>query len=65
MEGMFTNHKAVRGMLRKTKQTTSKQLELAGGRFPRSCCLYLGYVLPAKLPCLASVGKKVPSLTEI
>jgi hypothetical protein len=30
----------------------------------RGCCLYLGYVLVAGLPCLASVGEEAPSLTE-
>ena len=34
------------------------------GGYPKSCCLYVGYVLLAELPCLASVGEKVPSLTE-
>ena len=32
--------------------------------YPKSCCLYVGYVLLARLPCLASVGEDVLSLTE-
>jgi hypothetical protein len=32
--------------------------------YPKSCCLYLGYVLQAGLRCLASVGEEVPSLAE-
>ena len=31
---------------------------------PQSCCLYVGYVLLAGLPCLASVGEEAPSLAE-
>jgi hypothetical protein len=31
--------------------------------YPKSCCLYLGYVLLAGLPCLA-VGENVSNLTE-
>ena len=34
------------------------------GGYPKSCCLYVGYVLLAGLPCLASVGEEVPSLAE-
>ena len=30
--------------------------------YPKSCCLNVGYVLLARLPCLASVGEDVPSL---
>jgi hypothetical protein len=30
-----------------------------------SCYLYLGYILLASLPCLASVGEEVPSLTYL
>jgi hypothetical protein len=33
------------------------------GGYPNSC-LYVGYVLLAGLPCLASVGEEVPSLPE-
>ena len=40
-----------------------EQLEREGG-LPQSCCLYVGYVLLAGLPCLASMGEDVPSLTE-
>ena len=32
--------------------------------YSKSCCLYVGYVLLAGLPCLASVGEEVASLTE-
>jgi hypothetical protein len=32
--------------------------------YPKSCCLYVGYVLLSGLPCLTSVGQKVPSLAE-
>ena len=35
------------------------------GDYPKSCCLYVGYILLVGLPCLASVGEKVPSFTEI
>jgi hypothetical protein len=31
---------------------------------PKSCGLYVGYVLLAKLPCLISMGEEVPSLAE-
>ena len=31
---------------------------------PKSCCLYMGYALLGRLPCLASVGEEVPSLPE-
>ena len=30
------------------------------GGYPKSCCLYVGYVLLAGLPCLASVGEEEP-----
>jgi hypothetical protein len=33
--------------------------------YPKSCCLSVGYVLPAGLPLLASVGEDEPSLTEV
>jgi hypothetical protein len=33
--------------------------------YPKSCCLPIGYVLLAGLPCLASVGEDVPSLTDL
>ena len=32
--------------------------------YPKSCFLYVGYVLLAGLPCLASVGEEAPSLAE-
>lgn len=32
--------------------------------YPKSCCLYVGCVLLAGLPCLASMGKQAPSLAE-
>ena len=32
--------------------------------YSKSCCLSVGYVLLAGLPCLASVGENEPSLTE-
>jgi hypothetical protein len=38
------------------------------GGYPKSCCLYegyMGYVLLAGLPCLASVGEDVPSLRDL
>ena len=38
-----------------------KQLELG---YPKSCCLHVGYVLLAGLPCLASVGEEAPSLAK-
>ena len=38
-----------------------KQLEWV---YPESSCLYVGYVLLAGLPCLASVGEEAPSLAE-
>lgn len=38
-----------------------EQLEQA---CPKSCCLYVGYVPPAWLPCLASVAEEAPSLAE-
>ena len=34
------------------------------GCYPKSCCLYVGYVLLAGLPCLASMGEEAPGLTE-
>jgi hypothetical protein len=34
------------------------------GNYPQSCYLYVGCVLLAGLPCLASMGEEVPSLTE-
>ena len=30
--------------------------------YPKSCCLYVGYVLLAGLPCLASAGEDAPIL---
>jgi hypothetical protein len=33
--------------------------------YPKSCCLFMGYVLLAGLPCLASVGEDVPSLADL
>ena len=30
--------------------------------YPKSCCLYVGYVLVTGLPCLASVGEDASSL---
>ena len=33
------------------------------GSYLKGCCLYVGYVLSG-LPCLASVGEEVPSLSE-
>ena len=42
-----------------------EQLEVCvGGGHSKCCCLYVGYVLP-ELPWLASVGEKVPSLTNL
>jgi hypothetical protein len=44
-----------------------KQLEWGrgvGGGYPKSCCPYMGYILLAGLPCLASVGKDAPSLAQ-
>ena len=38
-----------------------KQLEQG---LSQNFCLYVGYVLLAGLPCLASVGEEVPSLAE-
>jgi hypothetical protein len=32
--------------------------------YPKGCCLSVGYVLLAGLPCLASVGEEAPSLIE-
>jgi len=32
--------------------------------YPKICCLFVGYVLLAGLPCLASVGEEEPRLTE-
>ena len=32
--------------------------------YHKSCCLYVGYVLLAGLPCLAPMGQKVPFLSE-
>jgi hypothetical protein len=34
------------------------------GGYDKSCCLSLGYVLLAGLPCLASVGEEGPSLAH-
>lgn len=34
------------------------------GDYLKSCCLYVGYVLLAALPCLDSVGEEAPSLEE-
>jgi hypothetical protein len=33
--------------------------------YPKSWSLYVGYVLLAGLPCMASVGEDVPSLAEV
>ena len=38
--------------------------QLEGGH-PKSYCVYVGYVLLAGLPCMASVGEDVPSLAEV
>ena len=32
--------------------------------YPKSCCLSMGYVLLAGLPCLAFMVEEVPSLAE-
>ena len=32
--------------------------------YPKGCCLYVGYVLLAGLPCLVSVGEEAPSFAE-
>jgi hypothetical protein len=32
--------------------------------YPKSCCLYVEYILLAGLPCPAPVGKEAPSLAE-
>jgi hypothetical protein len=32
--------------------------------YPKSCCLYGGYILLAELPCLTLVGEEVLSLSE-
>ena len=32
--------------------------------YPKSCCLYVGYVLLAGLPCLTSEGEEALSLTQ-
>jgi len=32
--------------------------------FSKNCCMHMGYVIPAGLPCLASVGEKAPSLSK-
>jgi hypothetical protein len=34
------------------------------GAIPKAIVCYLGYILLAELPCLISVGDKVPMLTE-
>ena len=34
------------------------------GGYPKSCCLYMGYILVG-LPCLASVGENMPTPEEI
>ena len=34
------------------------------GRYSKSCCLYVGYVLLAELPCLTSVGEEASSIAE-
>jgi hypothetical protein len=34
------------------------------GGYPKSCWLSVGYVLVARLPCLASMGEEMSSLTE-
>lgn len=39
-----------------------KQLEW--GAVPKICCLYVGYVLLAGVPCLSSGGEEAPSLIE-
>ena len=33
--------------------------------YPKSCCLYVGYVLQVELLCLASGGEEVLSLQEV
>lgn len=33
--------------------------------YPPNCCLYVGYVLLARMPCLASVGEGVPNLQTL
>jgi hypothetical protein len=39
----------------------SEQLHLG---YTKGCCLYLGYILLAGLPCLDSMGEDAPSVTE-
>jgi hypothetical protein len=34
------------------------------GAIPKSCCLYLGFVLLAGLPCVTLVGAEAPNLAE-
>jgi hypothetical protein len=36
----------------------------SSGNYPQNCCLSVGFVLLAGLPCLASVGEDMPSLTD-
>jgi hypothetical protein len=33
--------------------------------YPKSCCLYVRYVLLAGMPCLVSVGEDAPSLADL
>lgn len=33
--------------------------------YPKSCCLQVGYVPLAELPCLASVGKGAPNFIDL
>ena len=35
------------------------------GGYPKSCCLFVGYVLLVGLPCVASVGEEGPSLADL
>ena len=32
--------------------------------YPKSYCLYVGYILPVGQPCLVSMGEEVPSFTK-
>ena len=41
------------------------QTTRVGAIYPKSCCLYVGYVLLPGLPFLASVGENVPSLADL
>jgi hypothetical protein len=33
--------------------------------YPKSCCLSLGYIILAEMPCLVSGGEEAPSLGDL